>query len=114
MLFCVSKSENGENNWDGSGASAITEKTIGLAEKFLQLLIQSGCPISEIIPEPDGDINFEWYRDSNYLFEVSVSEDEFLHYAGLFEKNIVKGKFSFDGTEIPKLILDQVNQFSRG
>ncbi len=51
--------ECSEEGWDGYGARPVTQETYDEAVRFLGAL-PSWLPTPEIVPEPDGDIGFEW------------------------------------------------------
>jgi len=66
-------------NWAGYESKAITKNEIENAARVIQSLpfdIQN----PELGIEPDGQITFEWYKDSNHVLSMSVDENR-LHYA---------------------------------
>lgn len=100
-----------EEGWDGYDASPVTEQTIKEAYKFICLLPLSLPTPDEISADPDGDISFEWYKATNYIFTVSVSEKKTIAYAGIFGTYTkVHGSEYFD-FKIPSSILDNIKKF---
>jgi len=94
--------ECSEDNWDGYGALPITQETYDEAVRFLNAL-PSWLPIPEIIPEPDGDIGFEWNFGKNRLLAVNVDGTNRITYAGLLGTgNKAHGTEVFDGS-IPQI-----------
>jgi hypothetical protein len=77
-------------NWDGHGAKAIDAKSQDHAREFLRSLPRD-VPDPEPGVDPDGQVSFEWYRGSNRLFVLSVSESGELFFAGKFGMNRIHG-----------------------
>jgi len=101
--------EASKEDWDGYDAEPISEETLIEAKKFARMLPPS-LPLPEIVPEPDGSIGFEWYRQKGYVFVVSVAGNNVITYAGLFGKNReIHGKDEFDSA-VPKIIINLVKQ----
>ena len=48
-------------NWDGEGAEAVSSETCAVAHRFLESLPRE-ARLPTIAPEPDGQLNFEWYQ----------------------------------------------------
>ena len=48
-------------NWDGEDAEAVSTDTHNVASRLLESL-PSNLPLPTISPEPDGQLNFEWYQ----------------------------------------------------
>lgn len=78
--------ECSEENWDGYMAAAVSECVYVKAKKILAM-IPSSFPRPDILPEPDGSIGFEWYKMKNFVFVISIADDNILSYAGLFGEN---------------------------
>jgi len=94
-----------QENWDGYGAQAVSPAVCEQAEAFLQAL-PTTAPVPEVVPEPDGEIAFEWDRGPWRVFSVSVGPSGTLSYAGLYGR-----KAKVHGTELfmdrlPKPIAD--------
>src|SRR4030042_2939942 len=83
--------ECSDENWDGYGAQPLTEDAYYEAKKLLKLLPSYSLPMPEIIPEPDGSIGLEWYKDKRFVYVISVSGNSELTYAGLFGLNKTHG-----------------------
>lgn len=66
------------DDWDGYGAKPITKLKKERAEK-LALLFDSSIIIPRVIPEPSGEIGFEWMK-GNKRFVLTFDED-FLVYS---------------------------------
>ncbi len=71
-----------EANWDGYGASPVSNQAIVLASHFLAAL-PLGTSAPSVGAEPDGHITVEWHRALRRTLSVSVSPDGDLHYAAL-------------------------------
>lgn len=92
-----------EDNWDGDGATGISEAGYYEAVRLVELL-PAQTSIPEIIAEPDGSIGLEWYNDAYHVFVVTVKGNGRLYYAGLFGLG-VEANGSEDLTEsLPKEI----------
>ena len=75
--------EYSDPNWDGYDAIPVSENTFSQAQKFAKLLPDS-VPLPDVMPEPTGEIAFEWYQDGTHVLVISVGNDDVLSYAGLF------------------------------
>lgn len=107
-IFNIYK-ECAEENWDGCDAKPITIKScltaISLTKSFPKDLQQP-----DIIPEPTGEIAFEWYRGKEHVFVLSVSSEHKLSYAGLFGKSGKSfGSESFSDS-IPSAIISKIRR----
>lgn len=78
--------ECSEENWDGYGAEPISEDVIFEALEFLKL-IPEHIPKPEIVPEPEGEIGFEWDYGDDSIFVASVKGTGIVAYAGLLGSN---------------------------
>ena len=104
-------SECYETNWDGYGAQPITVATYQEAIRFLNS-IPSWLEIPEIVPEPSGDIGFEWNFGKNKIFAVSLNGTNKLVYAGILGAgNKAHGIEVFNGA-LPRTIIDNVLRIS--
>jgi len=79
-------SECADNDWDGYGAKAMTAATYDEAIRFLNSL-PSNVPLPEIIPEPSGEIGFEWNNGINKILAASVGGTNMITYAGILGKS---------------------------
>jgi len=92
------------DDWDGYDAAAISKETYFEARRLLRL-IPSSCPLPDILPEPEGEIGFEWYRGKGFSFVISVGGNNIITYAGQFgENNEIYGSECFRDS-MPQIIL---------
>jgi hypothetical protein len=102
--------EHSNSNWDGYDAKPISGDAYLEAEKLIRVLpINPTFPIPEIIPEPGGEITFEWYRDKREVFVLSVSGQNEIVYSGLFGSNKIHG-IEYFGDSLPSVILDTLRR----
>ena len=99
--------ECSEDNWDGYDAKRISVGTYLEAIKLAEL-IPSELPLPEVVPEPNGDIAFEWYRGKRFLFVLSVEGNNIINYAGLFGSatRIYGSEYVTD--ELPASVLERI------
>lgn len=101
--------ECSEEGWDGYGALPVTQETYDEAARFLNAL-PSWLPAPEIVPEPDGDIGFEWNFGKNCMLAVSVDGTNRITYAGLLGTgNKSYGTEVFHGS-IPQTLVDHISR----
>ena len=101
--------ECSEAGWDGYDALPVTQETYDEAVRFLSAL-PSWLSMPEIVPEPDGDIGFEWNFGKNRLLVASVDGTNRITYAGLLGTgNKAHGTEVFDGS-IPQTLIDHVSR----
>jgi len=101
--------ECSEANWDGYGAMPISRETYFEARKLLTMIPLS-FQMPEILAEPDGEIGFEWYKDKDSVFVISVSGNNIITYAGLFgTSNKTHGTECF-ADELPRIILENIRR----
>ena len=99
--------EHSENNWDGYGAERISPGAFIEAKRVAEMLPQD-LPEPDVIPEPNGDIAFEWYRSKRKVFIISVDGSSVINYAGLYGRvSRVHGSEYFTD-EIPANILEKI------
>ncbi|MFZ0255782.1 MAG: hypothetical protein WAN46_09070 [Gammaproteobacteria bacterium] len=99
--------ECAESNWDGYGALPVAEPAYDEAVRFLAAL-PSWLPIPELVPEPSGEIGFEWNFGKNRVFAASVNGTNLITYAGLLGKgNKAHGTEVFDGS-IPQTLINHI------
>jgi len=95
--------EHNEPNWDGYNALPVNENSLYRADEFLRML-----PLNVSLPnidvDPDGEVSFDWYNDSDDVFSISIGETGRLAFAGMFGPSEVHGVEYFND-EIPKPIL---------
>jgi hypothetical protein len=68
--------------WDGYDAEAVSQYS---AESAVELLknLPEGIQVPTVVPEPDGDIAFEWRTDDRRHLSLSITGPT-LVYAGIF------------------------------
>ncbi|WP_068470548.1 hypothetical protein [Candidatus Protochlamydia phocaeensis] len=96
-----------EENWDGYDAVAINRSAIYATSIFIELL-PDGIKIPEIVPEPTGEIGFEWTNGKHAIFAVSVNSQT-ITFAGLFGSGKSHGEVKFLNvipSIIEKILLD--------
>ncbi|MCU7904396.1 MAG: hypothetical protein KZQ76_00840 [Candidatus Thiodiazotropha sp. (ex Epidulcina cf. delphinae)] len=98
-----------EDNWDGYGALPVSQATYDEAVRFLNAL-PSWLPVPGIVPEPSGDIGFEWNYGKNRVLAASVNGTNRITYAGLLGTgNKAHGTEVFDGS-IPQALIDHISR----
>ena len=101
--------ECSKEGWDGYGALPVTQETYDEAVRFLSAL-PSWLPAPEIVPEPDGDIGFEWNFGKNRMLAASVDGTNRITYAGLLRTgNKSYGTEVFNGS-IPQTLVDHISR----
>ena len=71
------------DDWDGYGATAVSPAAYGNARAFLEAL-PTTTPVPDVVPEPDGEIAFEWDYGPWRILSVSVGPTALLSYAALY------------------------------
>jgi len=97
------------DGWDGYGALPITQETYDEAVRFLNAM-PSWLPMPEIVPEPNGDIGFEWNFGKNRTLVASVDGTNRITYASLLGTgNKSHGTEVFDGS-IPQTLISHISR----
>ncbi len=78
--------ECSEPKWDGYSAALISKATHEAALRFLRALPAS-LPAPDIVPEPDGDIAFEWEYGKWKILSVSVNSKGRVAYAAILGRD---------------------------
>lgn len=97
-----------EPNWDGYGATSVSEATYRLAYQFLEAL-PLGAPLPSCGAEPDGHLTLEWHRSPRWTLSISVSPEGELHYAALLGTRKAYGTEPFFG-DASRTIMDLIQQ----
>ena len=108
--LCAIVEECRSSDWDGYGASPVTDTTFMYAAHFLRTL-PLGTPIPSVGIEADGQITLEWHKSGYRTLSVSVSPEADLHYSALIGPNKIYGTEAFLG-DIPQIILDLVRRIN--
>lgn len=97
------------NNWDNAGSAKIESQTIESAQELIERM-PNYLPLPKISPEPDGNINLEWYVDKDFVFEISVDRNKNLYYAGRLRGQKMSGRKEISGA-FPEVLEDHLRQF---
>lgn len=89
--------------WGHDGAEPISLQTHAIARRLLELL-PSDTPLPVVTPEPDGQINFEWYRAPRRLLTTSISGTGTLYWAALVDSEDPRGSCQFAEQFPPTLL----------
>jgi len=101
--------ECSEENWDGYGAKPITRKVYHEALHLIALLPPS-LPLPNIVPEPDGSIGFEWYKEKRNIFVISIGGNNIINFAGLFgDVNKIHGT-EFYADSLPQIVNESLQR----
>jgi hypothetical protein len=95
-----------EDDWDGNGASKLTEESASAAIRLLYAL-PDWLPPPEITAETTGEIAFEWYRDQAHIAVLTVEDNEIRWAALMGDRPSVSGAAAFVRT-IPVSALESV------
>ena len=89
--------------WDGYDAAPVSPESGGRAEQLIGLLPE-GIQAPNVVPEPTGDIGFEWFRGNGKHFTLGITGPAIV-YAGIFGGSCKKyGEEHFIG-ELPEEVL---------
>ena len=99
--------ECSESDWDNNGTNPINEQTYLEATKLLDTL-PSELPLPEVIPEPTGNIAFEWYKGKRNVYVISVGGESTIEYAGLFGRHSKTYGAEYFSGELPGLIISHI------
>jgi hypothetical protein len=102
--------ECSQDGWDGYDAVPITEEAYLEGKRFLlSLPVTSFIPMPEVIPQPNGEIAFEWAKGNRQIFIASVSGQHEITFAGLFGVNRIHGTEYF-ADSLPQVILENLRR----
>jgi len=99
------------DNWDGYSARAISFAVFTEAHSFL-LSYPSTLPQPEIVPEPSGEIGFEWNFGENKIFAASVKGNNSIAYAGLLGAGSKINGIEAYSDSIPQVILQSIKRIA--
>jgi len=94
--------------WDSEGSDAISHETFEVARRLLMALPRDS-QLPTINPEPDGQLDFEWYQSPRRLLTVSVSATGTLYWAALIGTEDPRGSCQFVD-QFPKTLLYWISQ----
>ncbi len=95
-------------DWDGYGATPVNLFAIKQIREFLSQL--PDLPIPEIIPDNDGSIALQWYRDKGNQLIISFNGEPELVYSGIFNYQNRSRGFELFSTYIAESILDLIKR----
>ncbi len=101
--------ECSDEGWDGYDALPITNYAYIEARRLIESLPLTTFPIPEVVPEPNGEIGLEWYREERQVFVASVSGRNEIVYAGLLGVNKLHGTEYFSDS-LPSVILENLKR----
>jgi len=101
--------ECSEPDWDGYDAIPVSESTFSKAQKLVNLL-PINLPLPEVMPEPTGEIAFEWYQDKKHVFVASVGDENVISYAGLFGNYSQTHGSEYFAERIPALLTSYISR----
>jgi hypothetical protein len=102
-----------DENWKLKGDEvAIPEEVKDASIRFVQSL-PLGFPQPVVSGEPDGHINFEWYRSPRRVLSVSIGPDNRLYWAALVGTESPRGSATYI-ERVPEIILNQIARVFEG
>jgi len=101
--------ENSQANWDGESAVAISNAAIIEVLKLINLIPESSIPMPEILPEPNGEIGLQWFKNKRHVFVVSLSGKQKMTYAGIFGDYKTHGTDYF-GETLPTILIENLRR----
>ncbi len=96
------------SNWDGEQEEAISCETFEVARRFIESFPRNS-PLPTVTPEPDGQLDFEWYLLPRRLLTVSVSGTGTLYWAALIGSEDPRGSCQF-ADQFPRTLLYWIRQ----
>ena len=73
----------GTKNWDGEGALALQQDTVGLAQELVDYFPHYiGLP--DVAATPHGEVDFDWVISQDVMLTLSVAPSREIAFAGLF------------------------------
>lgn len=97
------------DDWDCSGAKAISLRAVWTTQKFIYAL-PTGFPMPEFAAEPDGAISLDWIESKNRFFSLSIGSSNRLAYAWIDGSDKGHAVARFDGIEIPHRVLSGIRE----
>lgn len=94
-------------NWDGYDAKPVSINVYLEAVKLAGSLPKD-LPVPDVMPEPNGDIAFEWYKGKRFVLILSVGGDSNITYAGLFGTGSKAYGSEYLGDSLPLSIIEKI------
>lgn len=101
--------ECSEQDWDGYEGIAISDETFLEAIEIIRLLPED-LALPEVMPEPTGEIAFEWYKNRKHVFVISVAGKKRLSYAGLFGTRSETHGFESFSDRFPQSLVSHIKR----
>ena len=102
-----------DEGWNINGDDvAILEEVKDASIRFVQNL-PIGFPQPAVSGEPDGHMNFEWYRSPRRVLSVSMGPNNQIYWAALIGTESPRGSARYI-ERIPEIILDQIARVFEG
>ena len=103
--------ECSEDNWDGYGATAVSEAVFLRAEALIRALpTEEDFPVPEFAAEPDGAISFDWLPARTKTFTLSVNSTDRLAYAWIDGIDRGHAAEQFTDGNFPKRALEELKR----
>lgn len=83
-------------NWDGRGAEPVSSAAIDEARRLLESLPNHFGP-TDVSPDPDGFISFEWENNQGYYFMAGVGGNGVLSFIAKLPDDDILGRDRFPG-----------------
>ena len=80
----------GTENWDGEGALALQQDTVGVAQELINHFPPYIGP-PDVAATPHGDVDFDWVISRDVMLTLSVAPSREIAFAGLFNGARVNG-----------------------
>jgi len=110
MIYEI-EAECGVENWDGYGASPVSDLSLLAVKDFIRLLPDS-LAMPEVAPEPDGSVSLDWMPERYRTFSISIGESDQLAYAWVDGSDRGHAVARFDSQAIPERILQGITSFA--
>lgn len=73
--------EAARDNWDGYGASAVSQEALAFAKRIAHFLV--AFPAPEVSIDPDGEVAFDWRANPRCSMSLSIGPAGTLRYASI-------------------------------
>ncbi len=96
------------DGWKGENSVAVPLPVAYHSLRFLRLL-PDDIPNPDIVAEPNGEIEFDWYKNSDRLFSLSVNGNGRINYAGRTPERI-SGNCKLLKNSCPLIIINSIKK----